>query len=419
MTDPVKFRYQAFLSYSHRDVEQGTKLHAALENYRVPADLVGRPGAHGVTPSRLRPIFRDRFDLEAGHSLRDQVIDALKSSAALIVLCSPNSAKSTYVNEEVRLFKMLGRSDRIYPVIVDGEPGDAERECFPANLSRVFDAKGAPTGEVVEPLAADMRAEGDGEELAKFKLIAGLLGIDLDDLRKREAVEQRKQRRHLAMVAGAMSVLAVAAVAFGIGSWVLKGQLQEANQHLEQTNQQLQTALDNEGIARKEAEERYAQALTSNLQVVTIAATFNSVVTRRPFALMQINAKLANTDFNRFVTAAGENDAVWVRLVEVLNGFAKELPPELAPIENLLKSNNMQRQWVEHSELIMSNLVQRTDKPDYKTELTRIREELVRLGGQPRRDPECAPLQLDSQRIIMMQQTAPCVPQRLTPATAN
>jgi hypothetical protein len=412
MTDPVKFRYQAFLSYSHRDVLQGTKVHAALENYRVPADLVGRPGTHGPTPQRLRPIFRDRFDLEAGHSLRDQVVEALKNSAALIVLCSPNSAKSTYVNEEIRLFKMLGRSARIYPVIVDGEPGDPERECFPANLSRVFDANGVATPELIEPLAADLRSQGDGEELAKLKLIAGLLGVDLDDLRKREAIEQRKQRRRLRMVAGAMTMLAIAAVAFGIGSWILKGQL-------EQANLDLQKSLTNEGIARAQAEERYAQALTSNLQLVTIAATFNSVVTHRPFALMQINAKLANSDFNRFVTAAGENDAVWVRLVEVLNGFAKELPPELMPIENLLKSNNMPRQWIEHSEMLMANLVQRTDKPDYKAELTRIRDELVRLGGQPRRDPECVPQRPDSQNIIMMQQTAPCVPQRLTPATAN
>lgn len=396
MTDPVKFRYQAFLSYSHRDVLQGTKLHAGLENYRVPPDLAGRPGTHGPTPQRLRPIFRDRFDLEAGHSLRDQVIEALKNSAALIVLCSPNSSKSTYVNEEIRLFKMLGRSDRIYPVIVDGEPGDPERECFPANLSRVFDANGVATGELIEPLAADMRPQGDGEELAKVKLIAGLLGVDLDDLRKREAIEQRKQRRRLTMVAGAMTVLAFAAVAFGIGSWILKGQLQVANQQLEQTNNELQTALENEGIARKEAEQRYAQALTSNLQLVTIAATFNSVVTRRPFGVMQINAKLANPDFNRFVTAAGEHDDVWVRLVEVLNAFAKERPPELLPIEDLLIRNNMPRQWIEHSELIMTNLVQRTDNPEYRAQLLRIREELVRLGGRPRNDPQCVPQRPDS-----------------------
>jgi hypothetical protein len=315
MTDPVKFRYQAFLSYSHRDVLQGTKLHAALENYRVPSDLVGGPGTHGPTPPRLRPIFRDRFDLEAGHSLREQVIEALKSSAALIVLCSPHSAKSSYVNEEIRLFKMQGRGDRIYAIIVDGEPGDPERECFPPNLGRVIGADGVPTGETEEPLAADVRPQGDGEELAKLKLIAGLLGVDLDDLRKREEIERRKQKRRLVMVAGFMSVLAVCAVAFGAATWVLNGQVDAANAALTNTNMQLQNAL-------MVSEERYAQSLTTNLQLVTIAATFNSIIANQPFSVMEVNAKLANADFNRFLTGRND-DVVTMRHTESVSSSAK------------------------------------------------------------------------------------------------
>jgi hypothetical protein len=50
-------------------------------------------------------VFRDRDDFTAGHSLNDQTLDALDASAALIVICSPASAKSTYVTEEIRLFK--------------------------------------------------------------------------------------------------------------------------------------------------------------------------------------------------------------------------------------------------------------------------------------------------------------------------
>src|SRR5262249_47986059 len=97
--------YRAFLSYSHRDREWGDWLHRRLESWPVPKDLVGQRRAPGPVPSKLRPIFRDRLDMEAGQSLREQVVAALGASEALIVLCSPHSAHSAYVNEEIRQFK--------------------------------------------------------------------------------------------------------------------------------------------------------------------------------------------------------------------------------------------------------------------------------------------------------------------------
>ena len=112
MPETAKFTYRAFLSYSHRDHEWGDWVHRRLESWPVPKDLVGQVKAAGPVPPKLRPIFRDRFDLEAGHSLREQVAAALGASEALIVVCSPHSAKSTYVNEEIRQFKALGRADR-------------------------------------------------------------------------------------------------------------------------------------------------------------------------------------------------------------------------------------------------------------------------------------------------------------------
>ena len=45
MSEPVPYRYRAFLSYSHRDKAWGKWLHSALEGYRVDKDLVGRDKA--------------------------------------------------------------------------------------------------------------------------------------------------------------------------------------------------------------------------------------------------------------------------------------------------------------------------------------------------------------------------------------
>ena len=131
MAEAIQFKYRAFLSYSHRDKAWGKWLHAALEGYRIDKDLVGRETPAGPVPKTLRPIFRDREDFSAGHSLTEQTLAALEASQFLIVLCSPNAAQSKYVNEEVRRFKAMGRAERVIPVIVDGEPGDPARECFP------------------------------------------------------------------------------------------------------------------------------------------------------------------------------------------------------------------------------------------------------------------------------------------------
>ena len=71
VSEPVSFKYRAFLSYSHRDSAWARWLHAALEGYRPDKDLVGRDTPAGPVPKTLRPIFRDREDFSAGHSLTE------------------------------------------------------------------------------------------------------------------------------------------------------------------------------------------------------------------------------------------------------------------------------------------------------------------------------------------------------------
>lgn len=210
MSQSRSYAYRAFLSYSHRDHDAGEKLHKSLENFRIPWGIAGKSGTYGTIPGKLRPIFRDRFDLEAGHSLGEQVASALDQSETLIVVCSPASAKSKYVESEIISFKQLGRGDRIYPIIVAGEPGDPENECFPKALCFKVAADGTLTEEREEPIAADARSQGDGEELARLKLVAGLLGVDLDELRRRQREDERTWRRIWAGIAGTMAVLAVA-----------------------------------------------------------------------------------------------------------------------------------------------------------------------------------------------------------------
>lgn len=208
------YKYRAFLSYSHRDTARAKWLHRVLETYRVDKDLVGRETAHGPVPKTLRPIFRDREDFSAGHSLGEQTLAALEASQFLIVICSPNAVQSAYVNEEIRRFKALGRAARIIPVIVGGVPGDPQRECFPPAIRFKLGADGALTNEREEPIAADARPEGDGKEIAKQKVVAGLLGLGLDEIMRR-AERARKRRNRFRIGAAGVSVIVISATALG------------------------------------------------------------------------------------------------------------------------------------------------------------------------------------------------------------
>jgi len=228
-------RYRAFISYSHGDERVAGQLHRALERWTPPRRLIGRVTAMGPVPSRLGPIFRDREELSSAGDLGARVTEALERSACLLVICSPAAARSRWVNQEVLAYKALGGAARIFCCIIAGEPGASgipgreDEECFCEALRFRLGADGRLSDEPVEPIAADARPDKDGWALAKLKLIAGILGVELDELRQRET--QRRQRR--------MAVITMASLA----GMVLTGSL-AVNAHL----------------AGQRAERRHAQA---------------------------------------------------------------------------------------------------------------------------------------------------------------
>ncbi len=205
--------YFAFLSYSHKDEEIADWLHGELEEFRVPAALAGKLTANGVTPKRLTPIFRDEHELAAADDLGDEIEEALSSSRFLIVLCSPNAAKSRWTNAEIEAFKRTRPDGCVLAAIAAGEPfaseipGRENEECFPPALQHKYDRRGRPTGKRAEPLAADLREEGDGRRLGFLKLVAGMLGVGLDDLVQRETT--RRHRRLAWLAAGSLAGMAV------------------------------------------------------------------------------------------------------------------------------------------------------------------------------------------------------------------
>ena len=224
LADP--FQYRAFISYSHSDTVWAKWLHRDLEGFRIDKDLIGRRTSRGTIPDALRPIFRDRDDFTAGHTLTEQTLAALDASAALIVVCSPSAATSPYVNEEVRLFKSRHPERPVIPLIVAGKPGDPELECFAPALKFKVDTKGRVTKKPVEMLAADAREESDGKDLALAKMIAGLLGLSSDEVFRRAERERRaaaRRRRRVQMLFSALALVLM----LGGAAWINQDYLKE------------------------------------------------------------------------------------------------------------------------------------------------------------------------------------------------
>src|SRR5262249_30923578 len=209
----AEFKYWAFLSYSHRDKKWGDWLHKALETYRLPRRLIGKESRDGKVPQRVYPIFRDREELPVSADLGININEALRESRYLIVICSPHAAQSRWVGEEIKTYKQLGREDRILALIVDGEPNASdgkaglkiEDECFHEAMRYRVAGDGKLLPQRTEPIAADVREGKDGKNNAKLKLLAGLLGISYDDLRRRE--HERRLRR--ARAVGAVALVLV------------------------------------------------------------------------------------------------------------------------------------------------------------------------------------------------------------------
>ncbi len=198
-------RYPAFLSYSSSDRKKAEKLHRDLENFPIPKELREHEIVPGLKVGKhLRPIFRDRDELSGSASLSEAIATAVRQSEFLIVLCSRDSAESEWVQREIEVFRENGKKNRILPLILNGKPnatadGRPQDECLPPALRRP-----------AEPLAGDLRKEGDGPERGMIKILAGVTGLRFSLLYDRH-LKRRRRRRILAGVTG-VGLLLVSAV---------------------------------------------------------------------------------------------------------------------------------------------------------------------------------------------------------------
>ena len=195
-TDLEAVKYDAFVCYRHGPVDSAAALalQRALENYRPP---------RGISP-KSRPfekVFVDEGELSSCADFGQQIREALKNSGWLIVICSPDTPGSVWVQQEIDTFLEYHDRSRILAVLTSGEP----EQSFPPQLKG--DAHGA--GEI---LAAHGYCTDAGEAARKMKgdtllkLAAPMLGTTYDTLKQRQRI-YRLQR----LAAAAACALAVTA----------------------------------------------------------------------------------------------------------------------------------------------------------------------------------------------------------------
>jgi hypothetical protein len=208
--ESATFKYEAFISYRHAepDKQWAKWLHRRLETYKTPKQLVKQMGL----PPKIGRVFRDEEELSASTSLSQEIVDALTHSKFLVVICSPRTRESLWIDEEIRLFRNM-RPENILALLVEGEP----RDSFPASLFDIHDSVRQIGSDGIriesQPLAADVRRNHRADrEVAFFKLAAPILGCSYDSLRRREQDRKLKRLTWLAVTAGFVATLLLLAL---------------------------------------------------------------------------------------------------------------------------------------------------------------------------------------------------------------
>lgn len=317
--------YWAFISYSSKDKKWGQWLHKRLESYPIPKDFQGTEVFDGaVLGKNLRPVFRDRDELAGSSELGPAILKALQSTRFLIVLCSKNSAQSEWVNKEIADFKAMGKEKFILALILNGEPnatsqGHPEEECFPPELRYP-----------AEPLAGDLRKEGDGKERGFLKILAGITQLDFDKLYRRHERAQAKKRLIASVTALSLVVIFAGLALFAFTQRELAKmneaeavkQRDRAEENLNEANDQRRFAEENLSEAntqreRAEIQTEIAEANAQEAKRQEESALKSADLARRNLAEAHYLVGLEMKDSGRPFQAAG----MWSKALKVVPDY--------------------------------------------------------------------------------------------------
>lgn len=190
MEQNIKYKYFAFISYSHKDIEDAKRLEQFLCDFRLPVHIKEK---YPNCPNELGDIFRDNSSMNACPDLDTEIKRHLDESEYLFIVCSPYSAQSPWVKSEIEYFKENRSLKNIYPFVVSGvinaDKRDAEQECIPEPLGRPYKGRAAN----ISTYSSDPTISF---EHAIVEIIADIIQVDVDEIWQRHIrlEEERKQK---------------------------------------------------------------------------------------------------------------------------------------------------------------------------------------------------------------------------------
>ena len=197
----------AFISYSRKDVEVAKYLQDRIEKYVYQKDYVSecnRP----EDENRVRPIFLDLTDLSA--QVRDfstELKENLEASRYLIVICSPNSAKSPFVRTEIEHFLATHNNDidLIIPVYVDSVLSGMHPQ-----IDKILSTRNCPIF---------VTGKGDaghiGRKYCFYHVMEFLLKVDFDKLFNRYEEYKKRKRRIRTTILSTVLLILFGSISYG------------------------------------------------------------------------------------------------------------------------------------------------------------------------------------------------------------
>lgn len=234
-----KYLYDAFISYRHTELDKfvAENLHKQMESFRLPRN-VAKNGQTSRT--RIERVFRDKDELPLTSNLEDPIIEALKKSEFLIVICTPRLKESLWCKKEIEAFISLHGRNKILAVLAEGEPQDSFPEELLYTEETVMNEDGTTqtVRRPVEPLAADVRGKTKKDVLKAMKseilrLLAPIFSLSYDSLRQRHR-ERRMRKIMMALITGG-----VACLAFGIFSTIIAMQIKSQSNRIEEQSDKI------------------------------------------------------------------------------------------------------------------------------------------------------------------------------------
>ena len=257
-----EYTYDAFISYRHSDLDQyvAETLHKKLETFHLP--LSASKSKIAKEKTRIKRVFRDKDELPIASNLADPIVTALKESEFLIVICSPRTPESIWVEREIQTFISLHDRAHILAVLIEGEPVDS----FPKILLEEEQSFTKKDGSVilqkipVEPLAADVRGSSKHEVGKNIKrellrLVSPLFHCSYDDLK------QRHRERKIKRIITASLCTSAFFLCFGSYSTYQALQIKKQSEQIQKQSDEIQKQSD-------EITKQYNEILVTNLNTL-------------------------------------------------------------------------------------------------------------------------------------------------------